>query len=371
MPDDPVREGDDERTVFMPTPGGRMATPAPVPVPARPVAPELPPERVDVRAITSGLNPLVAAANPLLNVIPQLRGSLQHPNPNGLRDSLAQGVREFEARARAAGASTETAIAARYTICTLIDEMAASTPWGVSGAWAQHGLLALFHGETGGGEKFFQLLARLAENPHTNIDLLELMYVCLQLGFEGRYRIIDGGQRQLEAIRRRLLAIIRKERGEHERDLSASWQGAGKIVESRMAWLPVWVIAAVVGVVLAAVYIALTLSLSSMSDRIAADAAMLRVKPPEQPVAPPKKAAAPRLAGFLAEEIRRGLVAVDDRADRSIVTILGDGLFKAGEANVRSEDLWLINRIGEELTKVPGQVEVIGYTDNQPIRTLR
>ena len=109
MPDDPFREADEDRTVFMPTPGGRMATPAPVPV--RPVAPE-PPERFDGRAVTSGLNPLVAAANPLLNVIPQLRGSLEHPNPNGLRDSLAQGVREFEARARAAGASTETAIAA-------------------------------------------------------------------------------------------------------------------------------------------------------------------------------------------------------------------------------------------------------------------
>jgi type VI secretion system protein ImpK len=368
MPDDPFREPEEDRTVFMPTPGGRMATPAPVPV--RPVVPE-PPERFDARTVTSGLNPLVAAANPLLNIIPQLRGSLEHPNANGLRDSLAQGVREFEARARAAGASTETAIAARYTICTLIDEMAASTPWGVSGAWAQHGLLALFHGETGGGEKFFQLLARLAENPQANIHLLELMYVCLQLGFEGRYRIIDGGQRQLEAIRRRLLAIIRKERGEHERDLSPSWQGAGRIVESRMAWLPVWVIAAVVGVVLAAVYIALTLSLSSMSDRIAADAAMLRVRAPQIPPSAPKKAAEPRLAGFLAEEIRRGLVAVDDRADRSTVTIVGDGLFKAGDASVRSEDLWLINRIGEELTKVPGQVEVIGYTDNQPIRTLR
>ena len=91
----------------------------------------------------------------------------------------------------------------------------------------------------------------------------------------------------------------------------------------------------------------------------------------EVPRAAPKKAAEPRLAGFLAEEIRRGLVAVDDRADRSTVTIVGDGLFKAGEANVRPEDLWLINRIGEELTKVPGKVEVIGYTDNQPIRTLR
>jgi type VI secretion system protein ImpK len=359
-----AEEFDQDRTVFMPTPGGRMATP-----PARPVPVEQ--EQLDGRVVPSGLNPLVAAANSLLDVIPQLRGSIQHPNPNGLRDSLAQSIREFEARARAAGAPTEKVIAARYAICTLVDETAANTPWGVSGAWAQHGLLALFHGETGGGEKFFQLLARLAENPQANLDVIELMYVCLQLGFEGRYRIVEGGQRQLETVRRRVLAIIRKERGEFDRDLSPSWQGAGKIVEARLSWLPVWVIAAVVAVILVGVYIAYVLSLSGASDRIAADVAGLRVAAAPPVPAAPKRVVEPRLAGFLAEEIRRGLVAVEDRADRSIVTILGDGIFKPGEVVARSEDVWLFNRIGDALLSVPGQVEVIGYTDNQPIRTLR
>ena len=364
MPDDPFPEGDQERTVFMPTPGGRMAPP-----PAARPAPVEPPDQPDARMVASGLNPLVAAANPLLNIIPQLRGSIQHPNPNALRDSLAQGIREFESRARAAGVAPEKVIAARYAICTFVDETAASTPWGVSGAWAQHGLLALFHGETGGGEKFFQLLARLAENPQANLDVIELMYVCLQLGFEGRYRIMEGGHRQLEAVRHRVLSIIRKERGEFDRDLSPSWQGAGRIVEARMAWLPVWVVAAVVAVILVGAYVGFVLSLSSASDRIAARVAGLRVA--AAPAPPPKPAVEPRLAAFLAEEIRRGLVAVDDRADRSVVTILGDGIFKPGEVVARSEDVWLFNRIGEALLSVPGQVEVIGYTDNQPIRTLR
>jgi type VI secretion system protein ImpK len=370
MPDDPFAGLNDERTVFMPSPGGRLAAPPPT---TRGAGVDQQ-EPSDVHPVSSGINALVAAANPLLNVIPQIRGSLSHPNSNGLRDTLAQGVRNFEVQARAAGASTETAIAARYAICTLIDETAANTPWGVSGAWAQHGLLALFHGETEGGQKFFQLLARLEENPHAYRDVLELMYVCLQLGFEGRYRIIDGGQRQLETVRRRLLAIIRKERGEHERELSPSWQGAGRIVQARMTWLPVWVSAAVAALFLVAAYIGFTLSLGRASDRIAADIAGFRVSaaPPVPLVsAGPRPPAEPRLAGFLAEEIRRKLVAVDDRADRSIVTILGDGLFKPGEATARNEDLWLLNRIGEALAGVPGLVEVAGYTDNKPIRTLR
>ena len=51
-----------------------------------------------------------------------------------------------------------------------------------------HPLLVALHREAWGGEKVFQLLAKLAENPGANRDILELMYVCLALGFEGRYR---------------------------------------------------------------------------------------------------------------------------------------------------------------------------------------
>src|SRR5215467_4677802 len=204
MPDDPFADLGLDTTIIMPAPGGRVAS-------GRPVVQEQS-EPLEIGSVTSGLNPLVAAANPLLNIIPQLRASIEHPNPNALRETLARGIREFEARARDAGAATEKVIAARYALCTLIDETATSTPWGASGAWAQHGLLALFHGEVEGGEKFFQLLARLAENPQGNIDLLELMYVCLQLGFEGRYRVTEGGQRQLEQIRQRLLSIMRSHR---------------------------------------------------------------------------------------------------------------------------------------------------------------
>jgi type VI secretion system protein ImpK len=366
VPDDPFADLGADRTVIMPMPGGRVA-------PGRPAAaePRATPadqaEAAEATAVASGLNPLLAAANRLLNVLPQLRSSVQHPNPIALRDSLAQGIRQFEAQARAAGVSTEKVVAARYALCTLIDETVASTPVGASGAWAQQGLLALFHGETGGGEKFFQLLARLAENPQANQDLLELMYVCLEFGFEGRYRVVDGGQRQLEAIRQRLLMIVRKQRGEYERDLSPNWRGLSAATQRRLGSVPLWVVAAVTGVLLVVVYAAFEWPLSRSSDQIAADIAALRVAAP----VPPRPAAAPRLAAFLVEEIQRGLVKVDDHVDRSVVTILGDGLFKPGEATIGTDDQWLLGRIADALKRVPGQVDVIGHSDNIPIRTFR
>jgi len=359
MPDDPFADLGLDRTVIMPAPGGRVAS-------GRPVVQEQS-EPLEIGAVTSGLNPLVAAANPLLNIIPQLRASMEHPNPSALRESLARGIREFEARARGAGAATQKIITARYALCTLIDENAANTPWGASGAWAQHGLLALFHGETEGGEKFFQVLARLAENPQANLDVLELMYVCLQFWFEGRFRVIEGGSRQLEAIRQRLLSIIRKQRGEYERDLSASWQGVGTGAQARLGWMPLWVVGAVTVLLLLGIYLGFKLSLSGASDTLAREIAALRVAAPVAPKAAP----VPRLARFLAKEIADGLVAVDDRADRSIVTLVGDGLFKPGEATVSPQYHSILGRVADELTRNPGKVDVIGHTDNVPIRTLR
>ena len=101
-------------------------------------------------------------------------------------------------------------MAARYVLCTMIDEAAADTPWGGSGLWAQHSLLAMFHNEVFGGEKVFQLMARLAQQPDANRDLLELIYAALVLGFEGRYRVIDNGRAQLAAVRDRLAQILKQ-----------------------------------------------------------------------------------------------------------------------------------------------------------------
>src|SRR5260370_26949239 len=98
MPDDPFAGLGLDRTVIMPAPGGRVA-------PGRQAAPE-PVVPVEASTVASGLNPLVAAANLLLNVIPPLRASMEHPNPAALPDSLAQGVREFETPARASGLPT-------------------------------------------------------------------------------------------------------------------------------------------------------------------------------------------------------------------------------------------------------------------------
>ena len=317
----------------------------------------------------AGMNPLLAAANPILCAIPPLREMLVHPDPNGLRDSLLQQISNFEKNARKVGIAPENIMVARYVLCTFADESIAATPWGGTAEWLRNSLLVILHHETGGGEKFFQLLNKMAEDPSHNIDLLEFFYVCLALGFEGRFRVIEGGRAQLESVRERLAELIKRQRGDYERDLSKQWRGEVTKNAKFSNFLPLGVATAAVAVLLAVLFVFYLFRLNAHADQIAFSS----INPPK-PVARTvvhQKAAPPRLAVFLADEIAKGQVQVRDEANESVVTIVGDGLFGSGSAEVKSDYEGIIYRITDAINKVPGQVLVIGHTDNVPSRSIQ
>lgn len=364
-PIDPFASIDTGRTFVMPTPGARPSGPAggfDNLARGADVAP-------DLSAPDTGLNPLVALANPLLALVPQIRSTTHMADPAALKESMASGLRDFEAKARAAGIASERVLAARYILCTLLDEAAASTPWGGSGQWARHNLLVTFHNEAYGGEKVFQLMAKLAEDATGNRDLLELIYAVLTMGFEGRYRVVEGGKAQLETVRERLAQILKKARGDYSPVLAQNWHGAPQARRLMLSWLPLWVTGAVTALVLLALYFGLTFALSGHSDPVFGQIQSLRLAPPTPPT--PIPAAKPRLAQFLQADIRSGLVAVRDEIDRSVITLRGDGLFEAGSASLSDNREAIMKRIAQALVQVPGNVLITGHTDNQPIRSMR
>ena len=323
--------------------------------------------------MAASLNPLVAAAAPLLTAAPRIRTTARHPNPAALKDALAEGIRKFEAQARAEGLPNEQVIAARYIVCTLLDEMAASTPWGSAGGWSAQSLLVQFHNETWGGEKVFQLMSRLAENVDANRNLLELLYVALCFGFEGRYRVIENGRAQLDGVRERLAKLLKQSRGTYDPALSPRWQGVPAQDARLRDTIPLWVIAATTALVLVLAFVALRWRLGNAADPVFETLASIDAKAASvaAPAPPPSPAAAPRLAAFLKPEVDAGKVAVDDFADRSVVTIRGDGFFEPGSAVVASGVRPLLGRIAQALASTPGAVLITGHTDNVPIRTLR
>jgi type VI secretion system protein ImpK len=364
---DPFAPLDGQRTFIKPSPGGWPAGRASgLPPAAPPPPPEVAPEPP---LAAHGLNPLLAAANGLLMLVPRLRHTQRAPDPAGLRASLVQGIRDFAAAANERGIAPERVMAARYVLCTMIDEAAADTPWGGGGAWARHSLLAEFHNESSGGEKVFQLMAQLALKPEANCDLLELIYAAIALGFEGRYRAIAGGRAQLEAVRAKLAQLIRQQRGAYPAVLAEHWQGSPAPTRRALSWLPLAATAAAVLLLLGGLYSGLSWSLGGAAEPVYGQIQQLRLAPPVAAVA--QLAPQPRLAQFLQADIKAGLAAVRDEVDRSVITVPGDGLFAPASATLAADREALMQRVAQALVRVGGPVLVTGHTDNTAIRTLR
>ncbi len=388
--DDPFfdADGDDnDRTVIRPMPGGRrpapgmaaqppgagFATLSPQAMQPRAAAP--PPERYHIER---GLNPLVTAAAPLLSLLSKLRNAPSHPDVNGLRRRMEDELRVFESRAVSAGGDQESVFAARYALCTVIDETVLNTPWGSSSAWSTESLLILFHKEAWGGEKFFQMLQRMLKDPARHLEMLELMYICLSMGFEGKYRILEGGNRTLEQILDSVYRAIRLQRGEYEQDLSLHWRGEQMGNNTLRHYIPLWVVAALAGVLLLSTFLVFSYFINDTSAPVFKEVYTVgREAPPEIDSAPPppppmQNDLYKRVSGFLEPEIQEGLVEVIDSYSDVVIRLRNKGLFGSGSDQVKPGFRPLLPRIAEALARsVDGPILVAGHSDNIPIHTLR
>jgi type VI secretion system protein ImpK len=319
----------------------------------------------------NGINPLVWAANRLIDMIPQIRGMTQLADPERLRNQLVTEIKNFEERANSVGVSREELIGARYCLCTVLDEATALTPWGSRGVWAKQSLLVTFHNETEGGEKYNMLLARLLQDPERHKNLIELLYYCNALGFEGRFRIAENGFSQLEILKRRVATSLDKIKGGYEKRLSSHWTGVNSVEPPTWRLVPPWVVAVLCGLLGLMCYFWFLFSLGGRSDITYAKLVALEIPSPVVAKPAPAPQTPPRLRAFLEAEIRAGLLSVRDEFDRSVVTLHGDGLFDTGSTDVRPAYLPVLKRIAGALRDVGGEVVVTGYTDNVPMRSLR
>ncbi|WP_158743539.1 type IVB secretion system protein IcmH/DotU, partial [Acidisphaera sp. L21] len=329
-----------------------------------------------------GESPLLAAAAPLLQLLARLRNTANPPDTGDLRERTVREIRAFEQRARDTGVPMEQLRPAHYALCASLDDVVLNTPWGSAGGWDARSLVSTFHQEVRSGKRFFDLLKQMKDNPGKFLPVLELMYLCLSLGFIGQYRLSPRGPGEIDSIREETYAIIARNRAAANPELSPHWQGVSAPYRASRARLPIWV-AAVAGLaVVGGLFLWSTTRLNASSDdlyarMLAAPPATMPtiaraavVQPPPPPPEPPLPGVLERLRTFLAPEIKQNLVSVVGTSAVPIVRISSRGMFPSGSATVQASFKPLLDRIGLALKEEPGTVQVVGYTDNQPIHTV-
>ena len=318
-------------------------------------------------AVKNAKNPLLEAASPLLRAQADMPEYLEADAIVELRSLLEHEIRIFQKLCEQTNIRRDHMLGASYCLCTALDEAAMQTTWGKASdsgvEWITTGLASTFHEDRKGGDKIYLLIGRLMTEPKEHIDLLEVIYRILSLGFLGRYRFETDGHRKHDTVRQRLYTEITAQRGPVPAALSPHWEGDTRGRSRPFYDFPVWITAVLLSLILLAMFGYAKYDLMTRSAAVEKQISEIsRITPPR---APP----ALHLKELLKDEIAAGKVSVDEDDHHSAVTFHGDDMFIAGKATVNSSMQPLINKIAAEVVKVPGKVSVIGHTDNTPIRS--
>lgn len=397
MSDNPFAEPDDDnRTVIRPSPGKRRAPPArpaaeaPAGEPsqrtvaARPAAAAAPLLAEGTENLFVGPDALAAAAAPLLQLMARLRNTANPPESGDLRERTVRQIKRFEQECRDKGVPLEQLRPAHYALCASLDDVVLNTPWGNSGSWHERSLVSTFHQEVRSGERFFDVLKQMCDNPGKFLPVIKLMYLCMSLGFVGQYRLSRRGIGDINRIREETYAVISRQQKAADPDLAPHTKGIDAPYRPARVRLPVWVAACLGLGIVAALFTWFSIDLNAASDGIYArlrDAPptqmptitrtpIVEAKPVPTPLPPPEPTVMDRLRKFLQPEIEQGLVEVTGTVGQPLIRITGRGMFASGAAAVQPSFKPLLDRIGLALKEEPGSVQVIGYTDDQPIRTI-
>lgn len=154
-------------------------------------------------------NPFLSLSSGVFKEIDILQNSYEIGTIEEVRTLLIEKIEFYTNLISSKEIENSQVMLSRYILCTFSDELISSTYWGKDNNWANNSLLGYFYNETYGGDKFFQILDQLLRSPAQYIHLLELLYMCLSLGFEGRYRIENKGRMELDSIRENVYRQIK------------------------------------------------------------------------------------------------------------------------------------------------------------------
>ncbi len=190
-----------------------------------------------------------------------------------LRKLLAAYFKDFERTCLTHRKPPEAVEEAKYALAAFIDEVIVSTPNNCREDWASEPLQAQFFNDHSAGEHFFTRLEALIGDMRRNLEALEVFYLCLGLGFQGRYRV--EGQELLPNVVRNLLRRIEAVKGKPPQSLSPSAYVQPGLGNRGRGGRPFLIGAGVFLFLAAALFFVLQLSSGSPLDRV--DEAVERV----------------------------------------------------------------------------------------------
>jgi len=183
----------------------------------------------------------------VLTAVVRLRANRQGvTDPNAFRHHMREALKTAASQALSAGYTAEDTKHATFAAVAFLDESVLNTQNAIFTEWLRNPLQAELFGTQIAGEEFFSSLQQLLGRADSNdlADLIEIHYLCMLLGFGGRYSA--GNRGELAQIMQMTGDKIRRVRGRFG-GLSPAWQPPKeKAVTRTDPWVKRWGIIAAV-----------------------------------------------------------------------------------------------------------------------------
>lgn len=215
---------------------------------------------------TNSAKHLIDICEPLFLFTNQLRSANYVVDPVNLGKNIGRLFDEMEKAAKGIGISGDDILKAKFAIVALIDEMILGSPGELKDIWMEKPLQLEYFGESTAGMEFFNKLDTIRKNGVVQSDLLEVYYLCLIFGFEGKYKMM--GKEKLKMLIDEITQGIRM-RYDQEKEISPSWRRKEEIMDIVKHGIPAWIILAASFVPVIVVYLIFAILLGSDTDNIA------------------------------------------------------------------------------------------------------
>ncbi len=159
----------------------------------------------------------------LLTAIVRLRFNRQSvPNADVFRSNMRELIRLAAQNAQSLGYSPDNVKLVTYAVVAFLDESVLVSRNPVFAAWAGKPMQEELFGQSLAGNTFYDGIQSLLSHRDSAevADMLEVFYLCLLLGYRGRYGVANSGE--LHAIMESIKDKLRRVRGDNPA-LSPSW----------------------------------------------------------------------------------------------------------------------------------------------------
>ena len=173
-------------------------------------------------------------------LILQLRSAQDFGDPEVLRRRIKDLLDRAGQEALRAGIPSEDLREARFAIVAFIDETILASDWHRRDVWMARPLQLELYDRFDAGEEFFVRLEQLREQPALRAEALEVYYLCMALGFKGKYQL--HGQEQLRILIEDTYSLLSRTPGMGRVALSPHGRPRDQIAAEIKNKFPTWVI---------------------------------------------------------------------------------------------------------------------------------